>query len=240
MFHSRLGRRPGLGQTRPAPEIKDAMTAPLARTNLADQAFRAIREELLSGARHLPGDKISVEDLARRLGVSRSPVWAAIARLEAEGMVEVRPRKGVFFVGFDVARLHEIFAVREVLEGMAARLAAGRASEAEIADLDDSIARQKTLAGRDVEAYTVEANRFHAMLTRMGGNATLSELVERLWTRITAMCLRRNRDGGDFDERIDEHVAIVRAVAAGEAETAETLVRAHIRRLAETMGRLPG
>jgi DNA-binding GntR family transcriptional regulator len=213
----------------------------LLKTNLADQAFLAIREDLLSGERFLPGDKISVEDLARRLGVSRSPVWAAIARLEAEGMVEVRPRKGVFFVGFDLARLREIFAVREVLEGMAARLAAGRVDPKALAGLEDSIARQRTLAAQgDIESYTLEANRFHAALTRMSGNDTLSDLVERLWSRITAMCLRRNRDGGDFDDRIDDHVAIVAAVAAGEAETAESLTRTHISRLAATMGRPAG
>lgn len=208
----------------------------LNRTKLADQAYQAIREDLLSGRRFLPGDKISVEDLARQLGVSRSPVWSAIARLEAEGMVEVRPRQGVFFIGFEIERLREIFAVRTALEGLAARLAAQRATPAEIAELKDSIARQRQLiqAG-EIELYTLEANRFHTRLTELGGNATLTDLVARLWNRSTAMCLRRNRKGGDFDERTDEHVAMVEALAAGDPDAAEAITRAHIERLAESM-----
>jgi len=208
----------------------------LNRTKLADQAYQAIREDLLSGRRFLPGDKISVEDLARQLGVSRSPVWSAIARLEAEGMVEVRPRQGVFFIGFEIERLREIFAVRATLEGLAARLAAQRATPAEIAELKASIARQRQLIqSGEIELYTLEANRFHTRLTELGGNATLTDLVARLWNRSTAMCLRRNRKGGDFDERTDEHVAMVEALAARDPDAAEAVTRAHIERLAESM-----
>jgi DNA-binding GntR family transcriptional regulator len=208
----------------------------LKRTNLAEQAYEAIRDDLLTGERFFPGDKISVEDFARRLGVSRSPVWAAIARLEAEGMVEVRPRQGVFFVGFDIDRLREIFIVREVLEGTAARLAAERATADEIADLRLSIERQRAFVQADaIELYTNEANLFHTRLTELGGNATLTELVAQLWTRITAMCLRRNRKGGDFDERTDEHVEMVEALARRDGTAAEMVTRAHIRRLADSM-----
>jgi len=208
----------------------------LNRTKLADQAYQVIREDLLSGRRFLPGDKISVEDLARQLGVSRSPVWSAMARLEAEGMVEVRPRQGVFFVGFDIERLREIFVVRAALEGLAARLAAQRATPEEIDELTRSIALQRSLIqSGDIERYTHEANRFHTRMTELGGNATLSDLVAGLWTRSTAMCLRRNRKGGDFDERTDEHVEMVAAVARRDPDAAEAITRHHIHRLAESM-----
>lgn len=211
-------------------------TATIKRTNLAEQAYQAIRDELLTGDRFLPGDKISVEDLSRQLGVSRSPVWAAIARLEAEGMVEVRPRQGVFFVGFDIDRLREIFVVREVLEGAAARLAAERATAEEIVELRLSIERQRAfIQAGAIELYTNEANLFHTRLTELGGNATLTGLVAQLWTRITAMCLRRNRKGGDFDERTDEHVGMVEALERRDGDAAEAITRGHIRRLADSM-----
>jgi DNA-binding GntR family transcriptional regulator len=211
-------------------------TVTLNRTKLADQAYDAIRAELLSGRRFLPGDKISVEDLARQLGVSRSPVWSAIARLEAEGMVDVRPRQGVFFIGFDIERLREIFTVRAALEGLAARLAAQRATPEEIAELERSITHQRALIQQgEIEAYTLEANRFHTRLTELSDNATLTDLVTRLWTRSTAMCLRRNRKGGDFDERTDEHVEMVAAVARHDSDAAEAITRHHIHRLADSM-----
>src|SRR5476651_2106644 len=96
----------------------------LRRATLSEDAYGAVRAILLDTKRFHPGDKVSIEELARNLGVSRSPVWSAVSRLEAEGLVNVSPRKGVFLVGFEPEKLRALFEVREALECMAARLAA--------------------------------------------------------------------------------------------------------------------
>jgi DNA-binding GntR family transcriptional regulator len=211
-----------------------AMTAiALQKTNLAEQAYQVIHQQLLTGELAQPGDKISVEDLARRLGVSRSPVWAAIQRLEAQRIVEVRPRQGVFFVGFNRERLAEIFAVREVLEGAAARAATHRATQADIADLRRSIERQRAAIRPDQQqAYAEEATTFHRILATIAGNATMAEMIEGLWAQTKAMCIRPDAKDAILDQRVDEHARIVECMARGDADGAEAETRAHIRRIA--------
>ncbi len=205
----------------------------LQKTNLAEQAYTVIHQMLLEGEDVQPGDKISVEDMARRLGVSRSPVWAAIARLEAERIVEVRPRQGVFFVGFNRDRLLEIFAVREILEGSAARLAAERINPAALAELRQSIEIQRVAATTESQqTYAAEATRFHKMLGELSGNATMAELIDRLWAQTQAMCIRPDAKSAILDERVDEHARMVEAVARGDGDAAEAETRQHIRRIA--------
>lgn len=208
----------------------------LQKTNLAEQAYRVIHHTLLAGDHVMPGDKISVEDLSRQLGVSRSPVWSAIARLEAEGIVEVRPRQGVFFLGFDKTRLLEIFVAREVLEGAAARLAAENASPEAITAMRRSVERSRAaLAAGQIEEYGAEATRFHRLLAEAGGNITIAGMIDRLWAQTQAMCIRKDAKIAILDERIDEHARMIEAVAHRDGETAEAEVRAHIRRIAASV-----
>lgn len=205
----------------------------LKKTNLAEQAYEVIHDLLLSGERFSPGAKISIEELSRELGVSRSPVWSAVAKLEAEGIVEVRPRQGVFFIGFDDRRLRELFVVREVLEGAIARLAAVGGNRSAIAALRVSVERQrKAGADGDLEVYAEEASAFHRVLASAAGNRVLEEMVQKLLTQIHAMCVRRTRRFGFLQRLEEEHAAVLEAVERGDGDAAETAVRAHIRRVA--------
>jgi DNA-binding GntR family transcriptional regulator len=72
----------------------------LRRSNLSEDAYTTVKELLLAGKRYEPGAKISVEELSRQLGVSRTPIWGAIYRLEAEGIVQILPRQGVYLLNF--------------------------------------------------------------------------------------------------------------------------------------------
>src|SRR5476649_1336994 len=85
----------------------------LRRSSLSSDAYTFIRESFLNDKRYNPGDKISVEKLSRELGVSRTPLWGAINRLEAEGIVEVVPRMGVYLTSYDTKRMLDIFQARE-------------------------------------------------------------------------------------------------------------------------------
>ena len=85
------------------------MARKLKRSNLSEDAYTVVRDILLNGTRYNPGDKVSVEELSRELGVSRTPLWAAINRLEAECVVEVVPRQGVYLVDYDPQRALEMY-----------------------------------------------------------------------------------------------------------------------------------
>jgi len=101
-----------------------AVVKKLRRSSLSGDAYAFVRDLFTNGSRYNPGEKISVEELSRELGVSRTPLWGAINRLEAEGIVEIVPRQGVYLINYDPDRALEVYEAREALEGMAARLAA--------------------------------------------------------------------------------------------------------------------
>jgi DNA-binding GntR family transcriptional regulator len=207
--------------------------AKLSRSTLADEAYRAVRALLVDGGRHAPGDKISVEALTRELGVSRSPVWTAIARLEAEGIVEVRPRQGVFLIGFSAEKVQALFEAREALEGMAARLAAERIRPETIAALKRSLDTQRALLAADERVrYSEESQAFHGLITAAAANPVIEEQLARIYAQVAAMCTRR-RTPSELGAHVEDHVALVEALATGDADRAEALSRAHGRRLIE-------
>ena len=191
---------------------------------------------LLDPDRIQPGEKLSVEELARELGVSRSPISAAVARLEAEGLREVSPRRGVFLVGFDPDRLRALFELREPLEGMAARLAAGRRSEADLADLEETLAHGAGCLERaDHEGFRTAALAFHLGVSRAARSPELKRRLEATCARAGAMC-RGQPAGGvqGLRRNHDDHAALLVTLRAGDGGLAEDLARAHVRALADT------
>lgn len=209
-------------------------TAQLRRTTLSTDAFAAVRAMLLDPARFQPGQKLSVEELARELGVSRSPIWAAIARLEAEGLVEVAPRRGVFLVGFDPDRLRDLFETREALEGMAARLAAGRITPGKLESLASIVREQAALLERgDRDAYAEAALAFHEGVLSAAANSVIERQLVSIYSRGGAMCRGRPMDGGldGLRANLADHAELVDALRQVDADRAETVARRHIQRL---------
>src|SRR5580704_3054060 len=131
-----------------------AVVKKLRRSSLSGDAYAFVRDLFTNGTRYNPGEKISVEELSREFGVSRTPLWAAINRLEAEGIVEIVPRQGVYLIHYDPERALEIYTAREALEGMAARLAASKINDRQIAALQANVAGQRNhLTKGDVDGY---------------------------------------------------------------------------------------
>lgn len=206
----------------------------LRRTNLSEDAYSFVKALLLSGERYRPGEKISVEALSRDLGVSRTPVWGAINRLEAEGVVEIAPRQGVYLISFDPAKALDIYIAREALEGMAARLAAERGTKRQVAALKTTLERQQDcLALGDADGYTVAAMAFHERIVEAAANESLARLLASVYAQIQAM--RARSPARDFPTKmptdVDNHERIFDAIAAGDPAAAEYEARAHIHQL---------
>lgn len=207
------------------------------RTSLGETAYIALRRLLLESDQYAPGDRIGVAELAGEWGVSRSPMWDAIARLEAEGLVEVVPRHGVFVVRFDARRLAEVYETREALEGMAARLATERAGLADVAALERSLAEQRECLERGAAAaYADAALAFHRTVVRIAGNETVGRLLEALYAQTRAMCRGMPAVPGDLAVRRDDHAHLVAAIRARDADRAEHVARLHVRSLAISHG----
>ncbi len=202
------------------------------RATLADALFERLRKAVVEGEIGA-GSKISEPELARACGVSRGPLREAIGRLEACGLVSRKPNVGARVVSLSAEELIDIYHVREALEGMAARLAAQRTADSVIAEMRDLLARHREQVGGDGgHAYFQKEGDldFHFRIVQASGNARLIDLLcndlyhlVRMYRYQFGMASKRG------PMALDEHGQIVEAIADGDAESAELLMRRHIR-----------
>jgi len=200
--------------------IKPKSSAQRAVDELRRLIFRG---ELAAGSDHLESE------LAERLGMSRTPVREAVLTLEAQGLLEVRPRRGVRIMPVSADDMREIYDVLTELESLAAAKAAGAgyglddlaALSATIQAMDDA------LAVEDREAWAEADDRFHAELVRLGGNSRIQSMVAMLADQVRRaravtlymrpLPLRSNED----------HRGVLDAIRRGDAPAARRIHRAH-------------
>ncbi|MEM7270808.1 MAG: GntR family transcriptional regulator [Pseudomonadota bacterium] len=173
-----------------------------------------------------PGARLLETDLAERFGVSRTPVREALRRLESQGVVAHEPRRGAVVASLDYNQLGELYAVREVMEGLAARLAARHASPAEIQLLRDMIAkdRKETEPGK----LALANKRFHRQLHLASHNRYLSQTLDPVRRSLALLSGTTFEDKDRPRESNDEHEVIVDAIEARDEDAADAAARAHI------------
>lgn len=214
------------------------MARKLKRSNLSEDAYTVVRDMLLHSDRYNPGDKVSVEELSRELGVSRTPLWAAINRLEAERVVEVVPRQGVYLVDYDPGRALEMYVAREALEGMAARLAANSITDRQLATLQRSIDEQRAcLSAGDSDGYYTRALEFHEEILKAADNLTLERLLRSVFAQMRAMRIQRNSIPTHLPQSCNDHEKILLAIRKRDPDLAEREARSHIKDLAMAIRR---
>jgi len=200
-----------------------------AATSLADKAYVAIRDRLIM-LDIRPGEPIDDGELARELGVGRTPVREALKRLEGDRLVVSFSRRGTFATGMDIADLAHISDIRAQLEPLAARRAAERASRPTRAELGELASRIEELDviqadGTDLMRWDLAV---HRAIYRAAGNPHLEDVLIRygnLATRIFCLFLDRLPH---VDEHVGEHAGLLRAIAAGDADRADGLAREHV------------
>ncbi|MFL1462421.1 GntR family transcriptional regulator [Roseococcus sp. DSY-14] len=199
----------------------------------AEAVHRALRAQVVAGAL-LPGAVVTETELAGRLGVSRTPVREALLRLQEEGWVEIRARRGIRIRPAAPEDMRDIYAALVALEGAAAMAAArqpNRAAWAERMEAETE-AMRAALAGGDLPGWAMADGRFHALLLAAAGNAHLARLAAALAdhadrARALTLPLRPRPDSS-----VAEHGAITAALRAGMAETAREAVTRHRERAA--------
>ena len=206
----------------------------IRRSNLSEDAYTFIRQLFLKGNRYNPGDKISVEELSRELGVSRTPLWGAINRLEAEGIVEVVPRLGVYLIDYDPQRMLDIYEVREALEGIAARTLAEKITDAQIEAMASMVETQrKYLGSGQHDKYYFAALEFHQTLVSFAGNPILEKILASIYAQIRAMRAQRKYAPTHLPQSCDDHDVLLDALRKRDPDLAERTARAHLRDLAQ-------
>lgn len=195
---------------------------------LSEQAYRSILEAIQSGTLR-PGTRMREVELAKSLGISRTPVREALGRLMSEGLAVNDPVRGMIIAELDYANVNELYAMREVLEGTAARFAAQHASEAEITILLELIERERQLDGASA-ADMVNHNRvFHDTLYRAAHNRYLVKTLSTLRETMALLGRTTLANQGRSAQAVEEHLAIVTAIRDRAPEAAEAAARHHIR-----------
>jgi len=201
---------------------------------LVEQVVNAIVSEIVDGA--LPANSRLIQDeLARAYGVSRQPVQQALLLLRDRGMVREAPGRGLIVAPLDVDFVRNLYEVRAMLDGLAARLAAERGSER---------AKHEGRAYLDAGQAAVESGslneqieadmRFHGFINELAGNPLIGETTAPHWPYLRRVMGEVLRDDAQMPQIIlGEHVAILDAIIAGKGSEAESLSRDHISKAAK-------
>ncbi|HEX2110680.1 MAG TPA: GntR family transcriptional regulator [Gaiellaceae bacterium] len=200
---------------------------PLSRSASA-AASEVIREAIIDG-RLGPGARLKEEELARELGMSRTPVREALLLLQSEGLVESIPRRGATVRSYAVDDLDDMYQLRAVLEGYAARRAATRISADVVALLEESCARFDRLRASDDPRDLVKENLFfHNVILDAAGSGRLVPLVRKV---IELPLVYRSFYWYSPEQKlISEHYhkQLTRALGAGDAKRAEIIMTEHV------------
>ncbi|MDR7126426.1 GntR family transcriptional regulator [Pseudotabrizicola sp. 4114] len=188
-------------------------------------AYRRLLEEIRSGAL-APGARLRETELAERLHISRTPVREAIRQLEADGLVMHLPRQGATIRSLDHAEVVELYEMRAVLEGTAARLAARAASDIELAELG---ALNAELADAPAGPQAREINRqFHRTMLDAARNRFLLKSMSALQKTLLILGPTTLADPGRANLAVAEHAAVLTALQARDGARAEVAMRAHV------------
>jgi DNA-binding GntR family transcriptional regulator len=219
------------------PALSDPAVPPSAEDDvetqgtLAEQLFRRLTEAILRGELP-PGSKMSEPLLAQRYGVSRGPLREAMHRLQERRLITRSANQGARVVEATPAMLDSIFAVREVLEGLAAREAAARMSQRELTMLQETVARHEAqLAGKLPPEHTALGSAdhdFHFIIAQASGNPLLIEMLCDQFYPLLRL-YRSRRDNMALRTRaLVEHRRILTAIEENDPDLAELLMRRHI------------
>ena len=200
--------------------------------------YSTIKERILKG-QYSPGQRLITNDLAIELGVSRMPVREALQRLEAAtGLVTLIPHKGAIVNVTSEQDLVEVFQIRVVLEGLAARLACPNMDASQIDQLVEINRRVIELEHKNDEVYFLELNlEFHAQIWKAANAPRLVGMLRLLYDASRSYRYISLKLPGRFEEIVREHEEIIAALRKGEASEVEKIVKKHYQQTLEWLMR---
>lgn len=201
-----------------------------ARPPLLD-AYSLILAAIDDGT-YKPGDRLVESELAERFGVSRTPIREALQRLETQSLL-TRDGRSLIVASLDHNQLAELYVVRAQLEGLAARLAAKHASVEEVRVLRDMVAEDRRLMN-DPKALSRANKRFHKQIHLASHNRFLVQQLDLVHRSMALLATTSLEAEGRGRTALEEHEAIVEAIARGDGEAADKALREHISRAFET------
>ena len=201
--------------------------APFARPGLIRQeVYDYLKLEILSGK--LPsGSRLAEIALAERLGVSRTPVREAVQRLVQDGLVEVAANRGAKVKTVSTADVEDVYAVREVLDGLAARLAATHHTLVQLESMRSALAKLEQADANDFDTQIAADLEFHGRIAEASGNLTLTATLRGLSENVARVKLLSKHTNQSETTRTAHH-DLLEAISKRDATAAEHLAKAHV------------
>lgn len=197
----------------------------------SDIVYWDLRSEIVSMALP-PGTTISEKDLAQKYGISRTPVREAVLRLADDQLVDVVVKSGTFVSRISISGLREAIVVRRALEAVTVQEATERATESQIMELRALIQRQAEIAAADdFEAFHKADEDFHAGLAHIGGYPGIWDLIQQVKVNVDRYRRLTLPQPGRLSLIVEEHGAVVDAIATRDAATAVERMNDHLNKL---------
>lgn len=198
---------------------------------LREIVFESIREAIIDG-KLKPGERVMEVQLAEKLGVSRTPVREAIRKLELEGLLIMEPRKGAYVADVSLKDLVDVLEVRSSLEGLAASLAATRASEEEIEVLKEKAAQFKEcIEKNDVQGMINKDTEFHEAILQAAKNKKLTSIIESLREQLQRFRVTYFTEYNMTTYLASEHQKVLDAIESRDPDKANEYAQQHIENL---------
>ena len=195
--------------------------------------YEELKMQILTGA-IVPGTRMMEVELAKEIGVSRTPIREAIRKLEKEGLVTIEPRRGAYASQISIEDMVEILEVRQNMEGLAAYFAASRMTPEQMADLKEVSAKYNAAVQEGIMENMIKYDtRFHRIIVESCNNKTLMQMIEQLQELVLRFRYIYYDNFRRAENMPEEHKAILEAIESGDADAARDAADIHIDRLKE-------
>ena len=202
---------------------------------LRETVCEALRSAIRNGILE-PGERLMEVQLAEELGISRTPVREAIRKLEQEGYVIMMPRRGTYVSSVSVNDIKEIFEIRSALESLSTGLAARRIEPDELEKLRALLTEiEGHIQRKDIDKIVETDIEFHGLLYQVSRNERLVTIISNLKEQLARFRTLSMSYPGRLQETLEEHRAMVEAIAANDVEAARDAAERHMERAEETL-----
>ncbi len=202
---------------------------------LRDVVFNTLRDAILTG-KLVPGERLMENQLADKLGVSRTPVREALRMLELENLVELVPRKGAQVLDMSEKDIINVLEVRSALEGLAISLACKKISKEELQQLKNmEVDFERAVADNDVEHFVDIDEDFHDLIFAATGNDKLIQIYKNLRIQLYRYRMAQAKNDTSMPTIVAHHRGIIRAIENHDAEEGAAVAQGHIKYQTESI-----
>ncbi len=214
------------------PSVQNEVTD---KYSLRGRVFHKLREDILSG-KYKENEELREAAIGDELGVSRTPVREAFRQLELEGLLQIVPNKGAYVTGITVKDVEDIYAIRSLLEGLCARWATENISREQMEEMEENIYLSEFHAEKGHAEQLAELdNRFHDILYEASNSKMLEHVLREFHEYVLRVRKKTLSDDARGVQSNAEHRQIMEAIKLRDADLAEQLANAHIRKAYQNM-----